>query len=145
MQLVKAWEEAGVTIPQPFRRTIKVLFAPDKHGVKPITFSLALIDPGSQTDYHTHDRPELIYVVGGRGVGVCEGKECELQADMVMWVEASEKHQIKNTGPETLKLATVFVPAYTAAENYHRCEEAAKAASLALNTRRGLGPERSTS
>ena len=34
-----------------------------------------------------------------------------------------------NTGYETLKLATVFVPGYTAEENYARCMEAAKAAA----------------
>jgi oxalate decarboxylase/phosphoglucose isomerase-like protein (cupin superfamily) len=35
-------------------------------------------------------------------------------------------HQMINTGPETLKLATVFVPGYTAEFNYNRCLEAAK-------------------
>jgi oxalate decarboxylase/phosphoglucose isomerase-like protein (cupin superfamily) len=37
-------------------------------------------------------------------------------------------HQMINTGPETLKLATVFVPGYTAEFNYNRCLEAAEAA-----------------
>jgi hypothetical protein len=36
---------------------------------------------------------------------------------------------MKNTAAETLKLATVFIPAYTAESNYARCLEAGKAAS----------------
>jgi mannose-6-phosphate isomerase-like protein (cupin superfamily) len=127
VELVKAWEEAGVKIPAPYARTIKVLFAPDKGNVPELTFSFALIDPGGQTDYHAHDRPELVYVVSGRGTCICEGESADVQADVVMWVRQGERHQLKNTGAETLKLATVFVPAYTAEANYARCLEAAKA------------------
>ncbi len=127
MEIVKAWEEEGVKIPAPYARTIKVLFAPDAHNVGELTFSFALIDPGGQTDYHTHDRPELIFVVSGRGVSICEGESFNVQGDVVLYVRAGEKHQMINTGAETLKLATVFIPAYTAAENYARCLKAAAA------------------
>ena len=127
MEIVKAWDEPGVRIPAPYSRTIKVLFAPDKGGVDELTFSFALIDPGGQTDRHSHDRPELIYIVSGRGVAISEGRSYDLQGDVVLWVRAKEEHQIKNTNAETLKLATVFVPAYTAKDNYKRCLDAAKA------------------
>jgi len=130
VEIVKAWEEAGVKIPAPYSRTIKVLFAPDKGGVE-LTFSFALLDPGGQTDRHSHDRPELIYVVSGRGVVIGEDHSFDLQGDVVLWVRAGEGHQIRNTGAETLKLATVFVPAYTAEANYRRCLEAARAIAQA--------------
>ena len=130
MEIARAWEEEGVKIPAPYSRTIKMIFAPDKQNVEEISFSFALIDPGSQTDYHTHDRPELIYVVSGRGISKCEGEEIEVQGDTVLWVRAGEKHQMRNTGAETLKLATVFVPGYTADFNYNRCLEAAGVAEL---------------
>jgi mannose-6-phosphate isomerase-like protein (cupin superfamily) len=126
MKIVKAWEEEGVTIPAPFQRNIKVLFAPDKEGVAELTFSHAIIYPHQQTDYHKHDRPELIYVVTGRGVSICDGVEIPVGADVVMWVEAGEMHQMINKGDETMKLATVFIPGYTAAENYKRCLDAAE-------------------
>jgi quercetin dioxygenase-like cupin family protein len=125
MEIVKAWEEPGVKIPAPFSRTIQVFLAPDKHGVEELTFTFALIDPGGMTDYHTHDRPELIFVVSGQGESLCDGKTYDLQADVILWVRAGEKHQIKNTGSEILKLATVFVPAITAEFNYQRCLQAA--------------------
>jgi quercetin dioxygenase-like cupin family protein len=126
MEIVKAWQEQGGKIPPPYARTIKVLYAPDKKNVPELTFSFALIDPGGQTDYHSHDRPELIYIVSGRGESLCEGITAEVQADVVLWVRAGEKHQMKNTGAETLKLATVFVPAYTAEANYSRCLSVSK-------------------
>ena len=129
MEIVKAWEEEGVKIPAPYSRTIKVLMAPDKGNVKELSFNFALVDPNGQTDYHAHDRPELIYVVSGRGVCICEGESFDVQGDVVLWVRAGEKHQMKNTGAETLKLATVFIPAYTTEFSYERCLEAARAAS----------------
>jgi len=126
MEIVKAWEEEGVAIPAPYARTIKVLLAPDKHDVDELTFTFALIEPHSMTDYHIHDRPELIYIVSGKGRSVCDGIEYEIKPDMILWVRAGEKHQMKNTGDEILKLATVFTPAYTAEFNYNRCLQAAK-------------------
>lgn len=128
MKVVKAWEDEGMVISDPFERRIKVLMAPDKEGVQELTFSHALIPAGSQTDYHVHDRGELIYIVRGRGIAVCEDVEMPVQEDVVLWVEAGERHQMKNTGSEELKLATVFVPPYTAEQNYQRCIKAAEEA-----------------
>lgn len=130
MKIARGWEEPGVTIPAPYQRNIKVLFAPDKQNVPEITFSHAIIYPNQQTDYHKHDRPELIYIVSGRGVSICDGVEIPVEADVALWIDANEMHQMINKGDETMKLATVFVPGYTAAENYKRCEDAAKQANL---------------
>lgn len=126
MKLIRAKDEVGQTIPEPFKRHIKVLFAPDKNDVPELTFSFALIYPRSKTDYHEHDRPELIYVVTGYGLSICEDKETEVGPDTVMWIPAGEKHQMVNQSDETMKLATVFIPGYTAEENYARCQQAAK-------------------
>ena len=126
MKLVKAWEEKGVEIPAPYQRTIKVFFAPDKEGVNDLTFSHALIPPQGRTDYHEHDRPELIYIVSGNGICLHDGEETPITADTILWVLAGEKHQMINTGYEQLKLATVFIPAYNAADNYKRCLDAAE-------------------
>jgi len=127
MEIVKAWEEEGVKVPAPYARTIKVFFAPDRHNVEDLTFTFALIDPGGKTDYHTHDRPELIYIVSGRGQAVCDGISQAVEPDVILYIRAGEKHQMINTGPETLKLATVFVPAITAEFNYNRCLSGAAA------------------
>ncbi len=103
-----------------------MLFAPDKEGVAELTFSHAILPPDGRTDYHVHDRPELIYIVRGEGVCVHDGQETRIVSDMALWVPAGEAHQMVNTGSEELKLATVFVPAYDADQNYKRCLDAAK-------------------
>jgi mannose-6-phosphate isomerase-like protein (cupin superfamily) len=125
MEIVTASEEKGVDIPQPYLRTIKVLLAPDRSNVDEVTFSVVFINPDGRTDYHEHDRPELIYIVSGTGESICEGKSMNVIPDTVLWITAGEKHQIINNGEEVLKLATVFVPAYTASEIYARCLTAA--------------------
>lgn len=114
--VVKAFEEKGVKVPAPYERIIKVLMAPDRHNVQEITFNFALIYPHSQTDKHIHDRPELIYIVSGRGEATLGDQEIPLEPDVVFWAEKDEVHQVRNTGDEMMKLATLFVPAYTAEE-----------------------------
>ena len=128
MEVIKCWEEEGQTISEPYKRHIKVMLTPDKRNVPEITFSHAIIYPHSQTDYHSHDRPELILIVSGRGISVCDGKETPIEPDMALWVKAGEMHQVINTGDESIKLATVFVPGYTAKENLDRIVQAAEKA-----------------
>ena len=130
MKLVKAWEETGVEIPAPYSRRIKVLFAPDKEGVEELTLSHVIVPPDGRTDYHAHDRPEMIYVAEGEGVCVHEGQETRIVPDVAMWVLAGEKHQLINTAAGDLKIITVFVPAYNAKQNYERCLKASQAAGV---------------
>lgn len=126
MPVVNAFEVKGVKVPAPCERIIKVIFAPDLNNVPEATFSLALIQPNAHTDYHTHDRPELIYVVYGWGEAVIEGKVVPIGPDSAIWSPAGEKHQIRNTGDDMLKVATVFVPAYTSKEIVNRCLSTSK-------------------
>jgi mannose-6-phosphate isomerase-like protein (cupin superfamily) len=126
MEVIKCWEEEGKTISEPYKRHIKVMLAPDKRNVPEITYSHAIVYPKSKTDYHKHDRPELIQVLSGRGVSVCDGVEIPIEPDMTLWVRAGEMHQVINTGEESIKLATVFVPGYTLRENLDRIISAAE-------------------
>ena len=126
MEIIKYWEEDGITVTEPYKRHVKVLLAPDKRNVSEITFSHVTIYPKSKTDYHKHDRPELIMVLSGRGVSICDGVETPLEPEIALWVKADEMHQVVNTGDDMLKLATVFVPAYTAEELLAGIMEAAK-------------------
>jgi mannose-6-phosphate isomerase-like protein (cupin superfamily) len=127
METARAREEPGIKVPTPFSRSIKVLFAPDRRGVDELTFSVVLIDPDNGTDNHVHDRPELIYIVSGRGVAVVDETTTQLATDTALFVRAGEWHQITNTGSGQLKLATVFVPGIRAEDNYRRCLLAADA------------------
>ena len=128
MKLVKAWEEKGVEMPQPCRRLVKILLAPDKEAVEELLFSTAVFPPGGRTDYHAHDRAETIYVVSGEGVCLHDGESTPIRGDMVMYVSAGETHQIVNTGYEPLKVVAVFVPGFSATSHYRRLEDAARGA-----------------
>ena len=114
MEVLRFWEEEGITIPEPFKRHIKVMLASDRRDATEITFSQVLIYPDSKTDYHSHDRSELIVIVSGRGKSICDGKEICVQPDMALWIKPGEKHQLINDGDEMLKLYTFFTPAYSA-------------------------------
>ncbi len=116
MKLVKAWDEEGVGIPAPYQRRSKVVFAPGKEGVEELTSSHAILPPPGRTDYHEHDRPEMIYAVAGSGIRVHEGQQTPITADIAMWAPAGERHQIVNTGYEPLKPAAVFIPDAAQAE-----------------------------
>ncbi len=129
MEIIKCWEEPGETIQEPFRRHIKLFLGPDKRNAPEINFTQAILYPHSKTDYHAHDRPELIYIVSGRGIAVCGETETPIEADMALWVRAGELQQVKNTTDDTLKLATVFVPGYPAAEHIGRIRKAAEEAN----------------
>ncbi|HHW08751.1 MAG TPA: cupin domain-containing protein [Firmicutes bacterium] len=131
MVIVHTNEEKGVTIGAPFHRTIKVLLAPDKNDVKELTFSHVVLHARSQTDYHKHDRPELIFILSGAGVMKVEGKEYPIAPNYVYWVLKEEMHQMINTADNDMTFVTVFVPGYTAEENYKRCLDAAAAVAKA--------------
>ena len=114
MEVLRFWEEEGITVPEPYKRHIKVMLASDRRDATEITFSQVLIYPESKTHYHSHDRSELIVVVSGRGKSICDGKEICVQPDMALWIKPGEKHQLINDGDEMLKLYTFFTPAYSA-------------------------------
>ena len=128
MEIIKCWEEPGELIKEPFKRHIKLFYGPDKRNIPELNFTQAIIYPGNGTDYHLHDRPELIYVVHGKGTAICEGEEFPIETDCVFWVPTGMMHQVNNTGDETLKLATIFVPGYTREEHITRIRKAAEAA-----------------
>jgi len=100
MEIIKCWEEQGETIPEPYARHIKVMLAPDRRDVPEITFSHAIVYPHSQPAYPCHDRPELIQIISGRGVSVCDGVKTPIEPDMALSIRAGEMHQVINTGEQ---------------------------------------------
>jgi mannose-6-phosphate isomerase-like protein (cupin superfamily) len=57
---------------------------------------------------------QWLYVVPGTGVGVVNRKRISLRRGMMLVIERSDEHEVKNTGRAALKTINVYVPpAYT--------------------------------
>jgi len=126
MAAIKIWEVPGVTVPKPNERVLKVLFSPNV-GNKELTLLVSLIYPHSTTGLHTHDVDEYMYIASGHGVAISEdGEEVEVHPDMLVYAPAGVKHEMKNTGDETLKLICVYVPALKASGYFEEAEKKAK-------------------
>lgn len=120
MKIIRAWEESGVQVPKPFEREIKLLLGPDKGDVEEVRINIVKVPPGGRTNYHEHDRPEMIFVIDGEGICITEEGETPLSADTLIWAETGDPHQIVNDTPTILKLLTLFVPGFTTEEALYR-------------------------
>ena len=61
-------------------------------------------EPGGHTSFHEHVWEHEIFILDGRGAVVLEGLEQGFKKGDAVFIEQSEKHQIKNTGEELLRL-----------------------------------------
>jgi mannose-6-phosphate isomerase-like protein (cupin superfamily) len=107
-------EIPGVEIPEPNNRIIKTLMSPELNNCDH-TVLISLIKPGNSTGIHTHKSDEYMYVATGRGeaISIKDGKEVleKVTPDSLIFAPEGEKHSIRNTGDETLKLVCVYYPA----------------------------------
>ena len=108
--IVRVWEHKGEIREAPYKREIVPLLGPERRGVKEMNVNITFIDPYSGTQYHAHVISELIYVISGRGEVLIENEKYEIIPDTVFYLPKDVFHQLKNTGPETLKLLNVFAP-----------------------------------
>jgi mannose-6-phosphate isomerase-like protein (cupin superfamily) len=116
MEIIKCWEEEGVTAPEPHKRHAKIIFAPDRRDVPEFTFSCVYMHPKNKSDSHSHDRPELVFVISGRGTVICEGVSARIEPDVALLFRPGEAHQFINEGDEMLKTVAFFTPAYNASD-----------------------------
>lgn len=84
----------------------KVLFT----GAKSQLVAMS-IPPGGEIGEETHDHVEqTLYFHAGEGEAVLDGQSSPLQAGDVLVVTPGTRHNVKNTGSEPLKIATVYAP-----------------------------------
>ena len=128
MKAMKLHEVKGVKVPDPYKRTIKILVTPEKE-TKPLglstpikvqnaiesktsTVGVSLIEPGKGMEPHKHeDEDETIFIISGRGEYTFKDKVVEFEPDMVIHVPAGEEHGLRNTGDEMIKQIWFMVPA----------------------------------
>ena len=73
------------------------------------TVGLATILPRKQNPVHYHPNcEEVLYVISGQGVQSYDGRTILLKAGMTIRIPANVKHNMANTGTETLRTLVSF-------------------------------------
>lgn len=73
------------------------------------TVGLATILPGKHNPVHFHPNcEEVLYVISGQGLHSYNGRTIPLQAGMTIRIPARVKHNLVNTGTETLRTLVSF-------------------------------------
>lgn len=73
------------------------------------TVGLATILPGQKNPVHFHPNcEEVLHVLSGRGLHSYDGRTVELKVGMTIRIPAGVKHNMVNTGTETLRTLISF-------------------------------------
>ena len=64
---------------------------------------------GGSDNFH-RGADQWLYVVEGSGVAIINGHKTRLKAGTIVLIEASDRHEIRNTGRTLLKTVSVYVP-----------------------------------
>jgi len=73
------------------------------------TVGLATILPGKHNPVHFHPNcEEVLYVLSGQGLHSYDGRTIPLKAGMTLRIPAKVKHNLVNTGTETLRTLVSF-------------------------------------
>lgn len=72
-------------------------------GAPNFAMRLFEIKQGGNTPLHTHPFEHEVYILEGKGIFVCEGKEYEFKKDFCIFVPGDKMHQFRNTGENSLK------------------------------------------
>ncbi|MDQ1333850.1 MAG: putative monooxygenase [Thermodesulfobacteriota bacterium] len=100
------------TAPQPHERELKVLISPSlQQGVEGLAVGMTILPAGNSSSSHSHEAEcETWIVVSGAGE-VLVGEEREsVGPESVIFIPRNVKHQIINTGPETLRMFWIYTP-----------------------------------
>jgi quercetin dioxygenase-like cupin family protein len=74
-----------------------------KTGARNVTLHYAVLEPGQKFASHKHDYSEdVITVIQGKGRIRTDKEDSEIEAGMVVYVDAKEPHEVTNTGDEAM-------------------------------------------
>ncbi|NLJ38607.1 MAG: hypothetical protein GX432_07585 [Candidatus Atribacteria bacterium] len=128
MKIKKNHELNGVQIPKPFNREVRIIFSPDIDEGCGCNLIQAIIYPFSKTDYRYRDRVEIVFIVSGKGIFVCNDQEYPIESDSAIFIEKGDKIQIVNTESKNLNLVSFYPNPYNSYELYQKLLNAAEMA-----------------
>ncbi len=112
MIIAKSSDAYTYQTPEPHVRDLKVLISPSlQDGVEDLSVGMTILPPGNASSFHSHDvESETWIIVAGEGE-VLVGEEREpVGPESVVFLPRDVKHQIINTGQETLRLFWIYTP-----------------------------------
>ena len=80
-------------------------------GAENFAMRMFELQPGGHTPLHTHPHEHEVFILDGKGVFHCEGKDYEFGSEHVIFVPGQTEHNFKNTGDSTLRFLCL-VPMY---------------------------------
>ncbi len=98
-------------VPEPNRRTLKVLLSPQLHeGLQSIASGLTILPPGGQSDLHAHEEGEMFYILSGRCRIIVGDEVEELEQGTSVWAPPCLSHQLVNSADEQCRILWVLAP-----------------------------------
>lgn len=82
-----------------------------KIATVPLTYCIEIFDVGGKTPPNRHQSAiELFFVIKGKGIAMCDGKEVVIRSGDTLLVPPTGIHEIRNTEAERLYTLTLMVP-----------------------------------
>ncbi len=93
---------------------IQELMHPDRHGNRNLSFALAVIEEGKDTELHRHHvSEEICHLVQGGGLMTLGEEQFSVQAGDTICILPGVSHKIINTRNESLKIFCCCAPPYS--------------------------------
>jgi mannose-6-phosphate isomerase-like protein (cupin superfamily) len=128
MKIKKSHELNGIQVSKPFSREVRVIFSPDVDEGCGCNLIRATIYPFSKTDYRPRDRVEIVFIVSGKGIFVCNDKKYPIESESALYIEKGDKIQIINTENQNLDLVSFYPNPYNSYDLYQKLLSAAERA-----------------
>lgn len=93
---------------------IRELMHPDHHPCQNLSLAEAIIEPGSSTKTHVHDKAEELYhVIAGTGIMTLDSERFPIFEGDTICIRPGSSHGVENTGNGPLKILCSCAPAYS--------------------------------
>jgi mannose-6-phosphate isomerase-like protein (cupin superfamily) len=78
------------------------------------------VEPGDDVGEETHGVDQLLFFIDGRADAILNGERSTVVAGSLVAVPAGTRHNFINTGPDPLKLFTIYAPPEEEPGTLHR-------------------------
>jgi len=112
MIVAKSDRAKSYVAPEPHVRELKVLISPSlQGGVEGLAVGMTILPPGKSSSFHSHEAEcETWIIVSGEGEVLVEEEREPVGPESVIFLPRNIKHQVINTGQETLRMFWIYTP-----------------------------------